>query len=1259
MTVEVAGPKGYEYQYLMTVYVALKAYDIAESQLIVEKKGGEDAELIIPVEGGINIIEVQVKSEESPLNLNSLAKWMAHFPDASAVGNLLSRLEGDPKRYALFIAKGRCTDETLLFTTKELIQHSTKSLHYPLHKDKVDIFLGFLSNCFGENSDLNKKRREFCQGQSKMYGKSKRSLQAISTRILVWEQLNQVEIEEEIKNLLHINHSIPQAKCESVLRILYNSVTKARDERRDVMPDIRKIISEHISQRMFTGTHTERREIASCKQALKEQHVLLLTGVSFCGKTHTAEYIAETFRNEGYIGFKVSDIDKASRILTDMSTENRVCILEDPFGATELEKDSAEVWSKLNSLITKSGEHRKLIVTSRSDLIQMLTKENHMSKWKIQNHTWFDLTVTDPGLANLIWEQYCEVNGVSDEIRLKIAKGLDVSILQPGQLRHLAFIDSSELHNKSREALEQMAKADSNQLGLALMNKGNLELNLLLLVLGMSTSPTKGLPEKVLFQFAKELGLDSTELFEQAIEYLETHGYISFKNDLWQFTHPTYFEAALFVIEHLGRYKRNNITKLIDISVSSIDSYTLLNIVRKFERIYIAHNNDEFKKLIMDQAFICLKHSSPAVRDAVLPFMISRMSELTYEGQKLLMDHIQSGYTDGPHLDWINGRPVIKGQDGYSLVDFARFQLSIQLSKQQSEDILKKLAYPEPNNFVHSEEAYKICEYLIIFPNKETNIRYLQQLMTYDEAIIRSKVAFFIMKNLAEIKELTEVVLQDRHPFVVKSAIHGCFQAWPYLSTETREELSINLHIAFQKPDICAATNNFMVRFSKEHTSDSIDWQGIDKADRVKIWELWAEFFPIFLNSIPIMFLDVDQPYLFDTIIKSAKYIDNTKIKFSLAEAWFNWLERYLIKSVPQDYGLGITEYLISQVSDPILRRPLGRKLLNMDDSSLVTVSLSEYIYYWDLLSDEEKNDVLELLQSKRYDSRWIRAVALTRKNIPKEILNLDSKVENISHQPIERWSDSLPTSLLSDCLAVVTGYPFILGSIGLVETDVENWRKILFQIVKNPNHSSFNIALDYIIRQVINDRLNEDEMDIIERTWTSLCNHSDLAVRNTCFQRLLEKTVNVNGPNSKRFWTIFFEATPKEEKEKYIQQILKYIERISQNCRQIEEVFGEVLGYEIFTHLLDDIVILNSIDIIKGLPIEERMKFMEEILVQNKPRLFQTINFVKSNFDSSAEQTSRLRELIKERRDEILNAQRIDFQSDLEIENWIFKHRN
>ncbi|MGG2059667.1 hypothetical protein [Priestia megaterium] len=1262
MSAEQSGPKGYEYQYLKTVYVALRAAKIPKVELIVEPKDGEDAELRIPLTEGYCTIEIQVKSERSALNLSSMAAWLAHFPKLQAERNLLFRLEQDPLRYALFIAQGRCADETQSFCSSSILEEHTRS---PLAGDAANVFLEQLANQYGGTklTKLHVNRHAYCEKQSSELNRRKRKLRQIAQRILVWEQMDEERTREEVIRLLRLKHFIPEEIAKSVLDRLEGAVRKARDSQSDVMPEILSILRQYASQRMFISTlHIDREETSDCLKELQNQHLLLLTGISFCGKTHTAEYIAEHFREDGYTCLRVPGVDDALRFLTDMSPENRLCFLEDPFGGIELNQDYNEAWTKLNSLVSRIGPHRKLIVTSRNDLLQMMTREYDLRKWKVQNHHWYDLTVEDPNLALTVWEAYCQEKQVDGDVRLKITEGLkqEAFLLQPGQLRHLAYEDQNELRGKNRDELEQMARADAVRLGQTFLSKRNLELELSLVVLGICSIPTIGLPEEKMFDLIKKLNVGSIESFEYQIEYLETHGYLECRDGDWRFTHPTYFEAAMFVVEHQGRFQRRYLQALIPIALTSTLKDIPLATIRKFSRLYEKYQNEEIKKTILEQALVCLNHSFPAVRDASLTFAISCMADFDQKDQRTLMRLIETVGFSEMDLEWHNGMPVIKESLGSTLEDFLNYQQRIVLSDEERHDIMTRLAYPALGNFVLPEEAWKVTNYLDILSEEEKTIRYLKQLMTYDESFIRKKAAYFIMYHFGHKLDLAELVFHDEHPSVVQSGIHGCFQGWSNFLVETRVILKERIYNSLRKPAICAASNRFMIKFAKEHDTESLDWEKMNKEECKLVWQLWAELFPVFLDTIPIQLLDVDQPYLFTSIQESSKYLDDAS-KMRLGESWYQWLDRYLNYAIPQDFGLAIAEFIINHVSSPALRRPLGCNLLTYNDSALAAVSLSEYLSAWNLLSEPEQTDVINLLKSERIDQRWLRAIALTRINKPTMVIQQILEDPEVLIKEPEEWSKILREDLVADGLAVVTGYPSLLNEIGCKETDVRQWNRVLLQVFSNPEHQAFPIALNRVIHSVLSGRYREEELQPIEVAWGFLCTHSESTVKEACFQNLLGRTVDINRSRSKRLWELFFATVQSENYDIYLDRILEVIETISTNCERLSDVFGETVEKQLMSKLTNDLKLVTLVKITENDPEHIRLKTFEEALKQYSPRMFQTCNFLHRKLGVPYVGNSQrdIDHLLKIARSHILDKKiehRSQFEHKVNLDNWVFK---
>jgi len=106
MSVDASGPKGYEYQYKITVLIALLALKEGNT-LYVEKAGSEDATLKL----GNTTLEIQMKREQSHLDMDKFVNWICHFQERVSDNNLIYRVKKHSSNYALFISRSRCSDD--------------------------------------------------------------------------------------------------------------------------------------------------------------------------------------------------------------------------------------------------------------------------------------------------------------------------------------------------------------------------------------------------------------------------------------------------------------------------------------------------------------------------------------------------------------------------------------------------------------------------------------------------------------------------------------------------------------------------------------------------------------------------------------------------------------------------------------------------------------------------------------------------------------------------------------------------------------------------------------------------------------------------------------------------------------------------------------------------------------------------------------------------------------------------------------------
>ena len=87
MSVEIQGIKGYEYQYLATVYMALQY--LSEDTVNIYVEAEEDAKIIYGDPKMRKERFIQVKQHDKPVTFAEVCGWLGHFGNRQAARFLL------------------------------------------------------------------------------------------------------------------------------------------------------------------------------------------------------------------------------------------------------------------------------------------------------------------------------------------------------------------------------------------------------------------------------------------------------------------------------------------------------------------------------------------------------------------------------------------------------------------------------------------------------------------------------------------------------------------------------------------------------------------------------------------------------------------------------------------------------------------------------------------------------------------------------------------------------------------------------------------------------------------------------------------------------------------------------------------------------------------------------------------------------------------------------------------------------------------
>lgn len=1293
MTIALVGPQGYEYQYVVSAYLAVSLLDEKGLQLIIEKIGGEDAEINIEKDAVRHTLEVQVKRFSGDLDLDVTTSWLCHFASQKSDDNLLFRLMGDPARSALFVTDSRCLDETKTFIHNFSFNKHDKS---PLNKTQCNHVISILEKTDFSNTDLGRKRSEFCKKLAQDLRCDKSLFGEVLKRVIIWEQIEDGVIETRLYSILNKKCMVPQSQCNVLLLEILQAVRNARDRQENVVPSLIDLITSFRGDRIFVSTiNVERGNRAELISQLEKDKVLLLTGSPFCGKTHTAKFIAQEFQHRGFTCSQGRNIEDASRFLALSGTEDRLFLLHDPFGSVELKEESSHIWHDLNDLVNSIPSHRLLIVTSRRDVLKALKRTANVAEWKICRYNWNDLTVKDRNFLLTIWEAFCEDKLLSSATRELVSTHLKTTVednlLQPGQLRHLSYREADELANKTMEEISHIARADAEELGIFL-NDRNSNCRKLLMALALSSttiepvhmrelafilSETEDTPsfllggsrflsgkdiEKPFFpQYTRQDSL--LREYEEELDYLEKHGYISRKLDLTCFTHPTYEEAAKYVLlkqtaENLKRLKGIFIRTL-----ACLETQTALNAAHRLDFLFTRYpDSEDFRRFLISLAIDGFKSILPSVQDECLIFLLKVLHFMTPKEREDVLTYLRRSEINNEAVLWHKGKPWIDPSPEQSLWSSLEWESRLMpIDKIRASQLISRFLNPVTVGTISPEEAWNIAVYLkqgdIAIADKPI---ILSRLMNYNESFIREEASFQIMLNYEEGHEdLLDLVFQDTHPRVILQGICGAFYRWKAYSSKTRTQIFDRLKISLTNPFVAVVSGPFFLDFADEHGAHGIHWdEYVSTEDKDMIWQLWANVFPIWFDALPPD-VPFNEAHLYNTAMESIGHIRSEQGN-QIAAAWLSWIEKSLKITLPHDYGFAVVNFLLKVTGhNDSVRKEIVKSLLTQEDTNFITVSLASFIDEWSVLDANEKTMILDLLNSDRKDVRWLKAVALTRSQVPSEIVNLLLEHESALTLPTEELLVRFPEGLLLDCLSVYCGHPQPLWWLGYHHATDEPWLNILKSLLGKPHHSCFNIALREMLAWADYERW-ADSLTY----WQALCGTADLELRQLIFRKLLQWTSS-NNKSYKHYWIALFDSmSDAEEYNSAVSRVVEFIEAVEKfNPKgELFELFGKGrFNHDFLPKLTSDSLVLRlwstrSHFAEMGFS-EELVEILQSLYQKAPPRLVLTHDLViKWAAEIGVQGSSKIMRLVKDVRSQTFDRgskEHTLFDDHYELEDW------
>ena len=1177
MSVEIVGAQGFDYQYTVTLYMILKYLEMDHFEVLVENESFEDAKLSYQLEDKTYHIELQVKKKASEIAYDEFATWLAHFQKSKSDCFILDRIQQSDTNYLVFVTNNRCTDNVSKFVGKENeIKENKICFSAEMLKDLKLRMLKGIDN----KNELGRKRKEHIE---QYFNQKKNELNKVLGRVYIIERKDQIE--REIYIILKEQYQIPKMICRDVMNQMLDVVRQGRDSGEDITALIREILKNKRFSRVLPEDKSfyKRDSIDILKSELLQKNLLLLTGVPFSGKTYIAKTIAQELQDNGYyvkLTDNIIEDQEAYYFLMSPENDSRLLLIEDPFGHIGKSENYIQIRDKIEGLIRdRLSINRKVIITSRLDILLDVFQKKQIEECKIQGNGWINTSISSKEEAEKIWLRFYGESDESLQVFERLKRSFDhhdeTVFLEIGEMRHLLLSvqNINVLTHMSTDEIIKQARISSEEVCRKIKSYGETYKDIFILLgcfcntvrsvsvkdlayILCSNEESVSIRQKMEEEVTVSIGdrqknshihqefpvyAQMPKLDEDIISILRVlceKGYIykeRITNEIY-FLHPIYTYASKLLlqeeieddwdIEKYIKYMRRAIGSLS----SNAAFCSLCQLGQEFDR----------EQMIIDCIVEGSRSIFPAIRDVSILYLDQNFDNLNEQVQKDFMKNIRNGRTADKYMQW-NGNECWYQMDGKHYFDFFNMDdfwgKDINFTLEEIEERVRK-----KENF-SKKEIYDILSSSLA---DNLSREFLEYTLLSDEAVIRSRAIFYLFKNYAAKLdfEKTEYLQRFENYNVVYGMLKGMFSSVNDFSEENVKKLIIYFQKQFERKSVSMYVEDLFDKFGDEYDSKAIDWGKYAEAERLRIWKIWAALFSKWLVCFPAKFMGMNEPHMSLNIDRSLKYLNNQKEVVDVANAWIQWIHNYSKYHSVNDYGMSVLDYLITGTKNSAcLRKGMIKKELKVNSTSLVTAHISHIVDLWDMLTDEERKDICEYLKNEmRGDMKWIQAVALTRKNVTKDIqiaitgnVFLDKETTKIIDTLNEK-------NILTECLHIFCGFPQPLWFNGYHHSGKYSlWDGVMMEVLKKDIvDENYNISL----REMIDELYNNNDHRFVNGYDVYKEMLSDEEKRKQIFERLAYTSVTQNQDN-KKMWDELLQACSEEEKKQYFLIISNFIEMV------------------------------------------------------------------------------------------------------------------
>ncbi len=858
---------------------------------------------------------------------------------------------------------------------------------------------------------------------------------------------------------------------------------------------------------------------------LEEKGCLLLTGISFCGKSEMARNLASYFFHKNHLYKRVLNVRDAASFLESVGT-NRVCFLEDPFGHMIGEEKSNEL-KRLQDLLYNIQTNHKIIVTSRKEVLQATFSATKLSECDVDIHRWHDITSSNISFLENVWKNVSSNKNIKEENISSVKALLSTNqLLQPGQLFYLANLPDLKSESFSQERLYSLAQVNAREVRQSIESVDRFTWKVFL-VFGLCCDTVNGISYDdlayILDSNKKHLSLEpegdlirsfsgkeiedfvppnyeknnnNISDYELGIDLLEERGYIQFEYDKYVFSHPQYREIAKGFMTGLTAMKQRQMLPFIQNSLTCLNPNVAHNVSKNINFIIDHLNQNSTVQLIKTVFAVSEKSYYPKVLDQCYLYLLQNFRSKEVEKyQRELLYKLQSS-TDNSNIIFVNSQPI-KWRETSSI---SQLFISAKLPYQK---VLENINNGIP---VSSETIWATL--LSVKRIQQTfDIEFLEYAFKSGEVFIRNLVAYnyFVRVNEFHDSFLKDKILLDEQPAVLFYALKGFLQGIPKNGKNLNKELTERFLYFFEHDEIfCIRSSNLMTNFSTDYASDSIDWKIVNSNRKFWIWRIWADLFIAFMRTFPKNVRFSHSPR-FSGMMNKAKEFVYPEQAVKIAKGLLGYIEANLRTRVPNNFEMHLMDFLIDATqSKPQIRLGVFKKLIaNRYTTTYNGYSISWAVSRWDTLELKEKEIIIEVLKSSRVDVDWLKAILVNSCIVtPTELQQIIFGESRFLEQPIEDIIANTPKSFLEKMILVYAGKDGALQEIGLSYSN-NLLKSITLYIAKNNQPIQYNTCVLLFLTDILNG-VRKEEWKEIKNDWFQTvqnCNNKDKLVELVLYQ--------------------------------------------------------------------------------------------------------------------------------------------------------------